>query len=161
VTRFLTRCVLELADDQDDGQFILAAPLVYRSDVAARVIVVPAGFQTDLASVPRLPLVFLLAGDCAREAAIVHDYLYSTHLIDRKTADAVLREASACTGVSALRRWLMWAGVRIGGASHWGPDVEPPQQMELRVLHPGGSDLVLCTVNGKPVIVPPEAPSAG
>jgi hypothetical protein len=121
MSRFLSRCVLEIADDEDDGQWILAVALAYESDVAGITITVPAGFQTDLASVPRLPLVFLLAGDCAREAAVVHDYLYSTHLVERGTADAVLREASACTGVPAWRRWLMWAGVRLFGGSHWTP----------------------------------------
>lgn len=80
------------------------------------------GLPDRPASVPRLPLVFLLAGDCAREAAVVHDFLYSTHEVDRATADAVLREASACTGVAAWRRWLMWAGVRLGGARHWDPE---------------------------------------
>jgi hypothetical protein len=119
VSGFLSKCVLEVATDQDDGKWILAADLVYQSDVAKRTFTVPAGFQTDLASVPRLPLVFLLAGDCAREAAVVHDYLYSTHLVDRATADAVLREASAVTGVPAWRRTLMYWGVRMGGASHW------------------------------------------
>jgi hypothetical protein len=125
MSRFLSACVLEVASDQDDGKWILMANLRYESDVAMRTIVVPAGFQTDLASVPRLPFVYLLCGDCAREAAVVHDYLYSTHPVDRATADAVLREASAVTGVPAWRRWLMWAGVRIGGASHWGPDPAP------------------------------------
>lgn len=124
MSRFLSRCVLEVADDQDDGQWILAEPLIYQSDVALETFTVPAGFQTDLASVPRLPLVYLLAGDCAREAAVVHDWLYSTHLVDRATADAVLREASAVTGVPAWRRWLMWMGVRAGGASHWDPAPE-------------------------------------
>lgn len=123
---FLTRCVLEVADDQDDGQWVLVQPLVYLSDVAGRALTVPTGFRTDLASVPRLPLVFLLAGDCAREAAVVHDFLYQSHETDRATADAILREASACTGVPAWRRWLMYAGVRLGGASHWDPAAAAP-----------------------------------
>jgi hypothetical protein len=126
MSRFLTRCLLQIADNTDDGLWILAVPLVYQSDVAGDTITVPAGFQTDLASVPRLPLVFLLAGDCAREAAVVHDYLYTSHQVDRATADAVLREASAVTGVPAWRRWLMWLGVRIGGARHWAPAVAAP-----------------------------------
>jgi hypothetical protein len=112
---------VECADDQDDGQFVLAAPLVYQSDAAGMTFTVPTGFRTDLASVPRMPLIFLLAGDCAREAAVIHDWLYTTHLVDRATADAVLREASAVTGVPWWRRTLMYWGVRIGGASHWDP----------------------------------------
>ena len=97
-------------------------PLVVQSDGAGKTGTVPAGFQTDLASVPRLPVVYWLTGGTSNAAAVVHDYLYSTHLVDRKTADAVLREASAVTGVPAWRRSLMWAGVRVFGGSHWGPD---------------------------------------
>ena len=39
--------------------------------------------------------------------------------VDRETADAVLREASAVTGVPAWRRAIMWAAVRAFGGSHW------------------------------------------
>jgi Protein of unknown function (DUF1353) len=122
---FLTKCVLEIADSQDDGQWILLETLIYQSDVARLTITVPKGFQTDLASVPRLPVVFWLTGDCAREAAVVHDYLYQSHMVDRAMADAVLREASQATGVPGWRRWLMWAGVRAGGGSHWDPAATP------------------------------------
>ena len=98
----------------------LNEPVVYQSDVAGQTFTVPAGFVTDLASVPRLPLVYLLAGGTANEASVVHDWLYSTHVVPRAVADAVLREASAVTGVPAWRRWLMCAGVRIGGGGkHW------------------------------------------
>lgn len=122
------RSVLDLReadDNQDDGKWIVCAPLVFASAVAAsapdteRVFTVPAGFQTDLASVPRLPVVYWLTGGTSNKAAVVHDYLYSTGLVPRKVADAVLREASAATGVPTWRRWLMWAGVRVGGASHY------------------------------------------
>ena len=121
IGRFLTRLRIETASDQDDGKWIVLSPLVYQSGVAGMEIAVPAGFETDLASVPRLPFVYWLTGGTSVEAAVVHDYLYSTHLVCRKMADAVLREASAATGVPAWRRWLMWAGTRIGGASRWEP----------------------------------------
>lgn len=128
MSAFLSRCDLEIADNTDDGQWVLINPLVYQSDVGGMVITVPAGFRTDLASVPRLPMVYWLTGDCAREAAVVHDYLYSTHLVSRKTADAVLKEASAVTGVPAWRRIMMWAGARAFGGSHWGPAIAPVLQ---------------------------------
>ena len=119
MSRFLDRCALEAASDVDDGRWILTKSLIYESDVAGRTIVVPAGFVTDLASVPRLPVVYWLTGDTAASAAVVHDWLYSSHQVSRKMADAVLREASAVIGVPFWRRWLMWAGVRLGGAGHY------------------------------------------
>ncbi|WNC88808.1 DUF1353 domain-containing protein [Paraburkholderia sp. FT54] len=98
----------------------LNEPVIYQSDVAGQTFTVPAGFVSDLASVPRWPVIYLLAGGTANEASVVHDWLYSTHAVPRAVADAVLREASAVTGVPAWRRWLMWMGVRIGGGgNHW------------------------------------------
>jgi Protein of unknown function (DUF1353) len=109
---------MQAADNKDDGEWQLTAPLVYQSDVAGQTFTVPAGFPTDLASVPRLTIVFLLTGDLSAEAAVVHDMLHTNKPVPRRVADAVLREASAVTGVPAWRRWLMWAGVRAFGWSH-------------------------------------------
>jgi hypothetical protein len=119
MSQFLTSLVMENATNQDDGKWRLTQPLIYDSDIAKRVIVVPQGFVTDLASVPRVPVVYFLAGGTSNEASVVHDYLYTSHLVDRQTADAVLREASAVTGVPAWRRSIMWAAVRMFGGSHW------------------------------------------
>jgi len=112
----------------------LLVPLVYVSDLLGKTVTVPAGFVTDFASVPRLPLTYLLAGDKAHEAAVAHDYLYTTHAVDgspvtRAQADAVFREA-----ISALRGkapgWLMWLAVRVGGSGAWAAD-GPPQTPEV------------------------------
>jgi|SRR3569623_156707 len=119
MSRFLTRLTMQAADDTDDGKWVLTAPLVFESDVARALITVPAGFQTDLASVPRLPVVYWLTGATSNAAAVVHDYLYSTRILPRDVADAVLREASAVTDVPAWRRGLMWAAVRVFGWRYW------------------------------------------
>jgi hypothetical protein len=91
--------------------------------VAALLIVVPAGFITDLESCPRIPLVFDLLGDIIVGPAVVHDYLYSAKskgIVTRATADAVLLEAMKLMGVSYWRRYAIYWGVRAGGGSHFG-----------------------------------------
>lgn len=120
MSAFITRLQVQPATGKDDGQWQLVADLVYQSDVAKQTFTVPKGFVTNFASVPRIPIVYELAGDTSSEAATVHDFLYSTHPVSRAVADAVLREASAVTDVPGWRRQLMWAGVRVFGWSHWG-----------------------------------------
>lgn len=82
-------------------------------DEAEEWLVVPAGFMTDGASVPRLPLAYMLFGGRARKAATLHDYLYSRRR-DRAFADAVFLAAME-NEESAFVRWFMHAGVRLGG----------------------------------------------
>jgi hypothetical protein len=91
----------------------------YDSAVARARIIVPAGTVTDFASVPRIMLVFLLVGDYAHAAAVVHDYLYQTGLFDRVTADRVFFEAMLATGVERWRATIMHWGVHEGGQARW------------------------------------------
>jgi len=103
------------------GLWVLTEPLVYESDVAGMTITVPAGFQTDFASVLRLPVIYFLFGDRAHAAATVHDYLYNTALVPRKTADDVFSEAmDVSTDLSSVSRWLMWSAVRLFGGNAYG-----------------------------------------
>jgi hypothetical protein len=127
MSAFLTSLKVEPATPgKDDGNWRLIADLVYQSDIAKQTFTVPVGFVTNFASVPRIPVVYELAGDTSSEAATVHDYLYSTHIVNRGTADDVLREASAVTDVPGWRRWLMWSGVRVFGWTHWGTAATDP-----------------------------------
>lgn len=118
MSRFLTKLVLESDEGEGDGA-VVRELFLYSSDVLDRIISVPPGFHTDLASVPRLPVVYLLAGGTGDEAAVVHDFLYTEQLCTRKQADAVLYEALLAMGAPKWRSWMMWAGVRAGGGSHW------------------------------------------
>jgi hypothetical protein len=113
MSRFATELRVE---HQSDGQWCLLSDLVYCSERDGAFIV-PEGYLTDFASVPRLPVVYWLAGDTAHEAAVLHDWLYTSGRVTRGKADALFREASAASGVPWWRRWLMWAGVRVGGWS--------------------------------------------
>lgn len=107
-----------------DGRTLwrLDSELVYESDIAQQTFVVPAGFVTDLASVPRMPVLFLLFGAASEEAAALHDWLYTAKQVNRAKADAVFREACGVTNVPGWRRLGQWVGVRIGGWRAWGSD---------------------------------------
>jgi hypothetical protein len=120
------------------GTWKLLADLVYRSDLLARTVTAPAGMVTDFASVPRIPVAYLLAGDTGHQAAVIHDLLYTTHEVNRAHADAVFREALRCDGGPAWRAWMMWAGVRLGGAGPWqAAGQEQPGQVAAQIAAGG------------------------
>lgn len=98
----------------------LLAPLTYASDLVEDAIVVPKGFQTDFASVPRVPIAFWLTGDTAHEAAVVHDWCYQRHLTKtRKEADDIFYEAMSAMEIPAWRRQIMYRAVRLAGGGAW------------------------------------------
>ena len=82
---------------------------------------VPAGFETDFASIPRAfwSLVGHPAGQYA-QAAVLHDFLYRTKAVPRAEADRIFREAMQVLEVPAWQRWAMWAAVRVGGSAAYG-----------------------------------------
>ena len=98
-----------------NGTWVLRGSLIYQSDLLPDVIIAPENFITDLASVPRLPIVFMLTGGAATKEAVIHDFLYRTKHCSRKQADAIFHEAMTLNGESWWRRKLMWAGVRLFG----------------------------------------------
>lgn len=132
--RFLTALRVERVEDvsrDGRGTWVLLAPLACDSERIG-VVVVPADFVTDFASVPRLPLAYFLAGGLAHAAAVLHDWLYTTHQTDRSTADAVFQDAAKACGVSPWRAWVMWLGVRAGGTRSWGAD-GPAQPLDVAI----------------------------
>lgn len=120
--RFLTTLATRRASDGQAGAWQLTAPLIYVSDILLRPVVVPEGFRSDFASVPRVPVAYWLFGGAADEAAVVHDWLYTSNVtgVTREQADNVFAEASKVLGIAAWRRGPMWAAIRLFGGSHWG-----------------------------------------
>lgn len=118
MSKFLDRLHLEYWRG-DPQPWVGVKEFRYDSDVAKRIITVPAGFRSDLNSTPRLPIIYELFGNLAVEEAYLHDYLYTSGRESRAVADAVLREACELGGMSWWRRWGMWLGVRMGGSSHY------------------------------------------
>ena len=75
------------------------------------VVEVPAGFETDFASVPRLPVAYWLTGDTAHAAATVHDYMVrhrTTNSAEWRDAAHVFAEAMTAEQVAPWRRSAMY-----------------------------------------------------
>lgn len=92
------------------------------------VITVPQGFITDLASVPRLPVMFMAFEGKARRSAVLHDFLYERQY-PRAWADAVFYAAMK-NEVNNLDQYLMWLAVRLGGQSAWADVIPLPPEIE-------------------------------
>lgn len=82
-------------------------------------IVVPVGFKSDFGSVPQLFWNIVSPIGHAARAYVLHDYLYTVQIYTRLKTDNILLEALGVLGVNWLQKWLIYRGVRIGGASHW------------------------------------------
>jgi hypothetical protein len=93
----------------------LNTPLRYQSNAASDVIEVPAGFITDFATVPRVPVAYLLFDGYGDRAAVIHDFLYRTGTFSRTICDRVFYEALLSDGVSRWRASMMYAAVRVFG----------------------------------------------
>lgn len=111
----------------------LTQDLVYWPSNGHDPIIVPRGFVTDLASIPR-PLWWWLPPDGPwAKAAVIHDFLYYTQgsgvwkchdttlrrAYSREEADWILRDAQKDRGVDVVSRNIVWLGVHVGGQTGW------------------------------------------
>lgn len=128
------------------GKWKLLAPLVYESRTLG-VIIAPTGFETDFASVPRIPFAYWFFGGMNDKEGVIHDWLYDQHVtfiggqpVTRKQADAVLPgaiiseelaplgdcDSLVCYTTTTARNfwsfvsaWAFWAVVRLFASGHW------------------------------------------
>lgn len=101
---------------------IVAEPWHVRISRLQRMLVVPKGFEFDLDSVPRLPLIYLLfKGRSGLRAPCLHDYLYQHNPfnIKRSEADLVYWDAMRSFGVPMIWSQFHFLGVRLGGWRGW------------------------------------------
>lgn len=101
-------------------EWTLYEPLTYHSRIFAECglgerIVVPWGFSTDFASVPRLLWNIFPPDGTYTPAAVVHDYLYRKTVFPRSLCDAVFLEAMNACRTPWHERTIMWIAVRLCG----------------------------------------------
>ena len=100
------------SERRGQGEFRLLQPFTYeigRLGSGERVTV-PAGYPTDLCSVPWFARAFIPIAGRAAKPALLHDWLIDH---DDPRAAAVFDEALGVAGVPGLRRGLMVAAVRL------------------------------------------------
>jgi hypothetical protein len=123
-------------------------PLVYRGRWDR--FVVPAGFRTDFATVPRVVSWLVPRFGAYTLAAILHDWLCTEGIrsgtVTSREADGIFRRVMRESGVPVLRRWLMWAGVR------WGALVDAQRRPGWPASAPG---VLAISVLAAPLVIPP------
>lgn len=105
-----------------DKIWVMSKPLKYYSELLKELIIIPQSFETDFASVPRLPIAYAAWGDKAHREAVVHDYLYridSKPLVTRSQANSIFLEAMNSTEKSWYIKYPMYMGVVLGGWATW------------------------------------------
>jgi hypothetical protein len=130
-------------EQRDEARWVLVGPLRYRG--ARETFDVPAGFETDFASVPRVFWWLVPRYGRYTKASVLHDHLCrraAEGTFARSDADGIFRRSMREEQVPLLRRWLMWAAVRWGGG--WVRD-------GLRQ----GALVLLVSLLALPVIAPP------
>lgn len=148
--KFLTPLRVEQISDSvtEKSRWKLIEPLVYKSN-SRGFIIIPEGFITDFASVPRIPIVHALYAGRGDKQAVLHDYLYTAPhrtqppdplgtqhgvIVTRAVADCIYRGAltddlkyNPDFFDNFFMRYLlahftsfsMWCGVRAIGRFYW------------------------------------------
>lgn len=110
--------------DIDGKHFVLLEPLRFWSPELHTVVVAPAGYTTDFASIPPgLWNIFPKLGTYDYPA-VIHDAGYDLQLqyllgeamvLSKAQCDNLFREGMKARGVGKVRRYLMYWAVRVFG----------------------------------------------
>lgn len=154
-SRFAHKLYLVLLDNRDApairagrSLWALQRPMTYHAGPEQQdTIVVPAGFVTDLASIPRLVWTFYPPDGPWVKAPVVHDFLYDTQgdglwgrqadgvsrasPYSREEADGILLEGMIDRRIGWLERTVIWIAVRLGGHGGWRRAGELRAQREM------------------------------
>ncbi len=118
MSRFVGPLILGDTDRPDFRQ--VHKTFSYYSTIAKAWIIVPHGFITDGATIPRVFWSWIgHPWGKYRQAAVLHDFLYATAVYTQKLSDSVFLEAMQVLRVGWVRRHVMFAVVRSFGWIAW------------------------------------------
>ncbi len=97
-------------------------------------VVVPTGFVTDLASIPRVFWSVLRPDGEYAYAAVIHDYLYWVQTTTRQDADSIFRFCMQDFHLSPRTIATIYDAVRAFGGSSWDGNATLKRGGERRIL---------------------------
>lgn len=119
----------------DDGEnWVLGNNLVYKLRGTDQEIVVPRGFVTDFASVPRVFWTLFPRHGRYTRASILHDFLYWDQSCTREQADELFDAVMTDSAVDSASRLTIYATVRMWGDSAWQENATAKAQGYTRVI---------------------------
>ena len=80
---------------------------------------IPAHFETDLATIPRICWIIISPFDLGLTGPIVHDWHYENHILTRRRADEIFRHMILEGGAPGWKCWIAWVMVRLFGWVIW------------------------------------------
>ena len=129
---FYSKAVLTSNDGADCEKFpwsLFEDLICYVNDTK---IVVPAGFKTDIASIPQPVHWFCREYGRLNEAAVLHDMLYAAEIFPRGLNDDIFRAGLIARGIPEWRANVMWGSVRAFGGITYPLEHTPPRIAEIR-----------------------------
>jgi hypothetical protein len=121
----------------DSRAFIVERDTVFRFAGSDQSVIVPSGFVTDFASVPRAFWSGLSPHGQYSRAAVLHDYLYWTQTCTRAQADRLFLLMMRQSGVSLADQQTIYRAVRAAGDVGWQRNVSDREAGFIRVIPDG------------------------
>jgi len=105
----------------DGKHWVVRKPFTYYigEENSDSFVIVPAGFITDFASVPRIFWRLVPRWGKYGTAAVLHDYLYWCQKYTRKRSDEIFLEAMLVLGTKKSTAKNMYRAVRWCGGKSW------------------------------------------
>ncbi len=100
----------------DGRNEVLVEPLHYETEDSPKMLItVPAGADTDGASVPRIFWRVIPPTGNYWMAAVLHDYMYRTNMFVKSKCDSLFLEAMKSLGVGRVKRETIYLAVKYFG----------------------------------------------
>jgi len=121
-----------------DPVYYLVEPIQWFPDARQsdrfKAVEAPAGFVTDLASIPRIFWSVLPTNGDYVYAAVIHDYLYWAQYTTKDEADKILDLCMDDFGIGAVTRATIIGGVSVFGQRAWDANKEARESGQSRLL---------------------------